>query len=436
MNTPRPPAVPVPGNAILSTSSVRGRMLAGAVALILLIAAAGIIGWTSIISLPLRGALLSVLLVAALICVTMVIHTGRSITVALEELRAHALQLGAGRLDARTRGAVPDEFRDLAGALNAAGQSLSNIVNVARSSSADVSTSAMELTGTAERISLAAGRTAAAMSDVAEGAAQQVSALRRVDDSLHVMRTSADAVRAGAAGVRDLAGGIERSATAKRVELDRALAILGDVRASVERAAAEVRVLDATAESINRFVAIVSRIAEQTNLLSLNAAIEAARAGAAGRGFAVVAEEVRKLAEQAQTAADDVVQLTGVVTSRVTSTTEAMRSGASRVGEIEKVSREIDVALSEIMQAAARTRLAALDVSVAADENATAVLEASAGISEAAHTAEGHAAAAEEASASTDEQSAACVQMSSASTTLQQGASRLTEIVSGLQTGA
>ena len=382
------------------------------------------------------GILVAVIAGAILLGVAIVATTVRSIATPLAELLSHAQALSAGRLDVRTGNDMPGEFRELAAAMNTTADSLSRIVDVATATAEDVSTSAHQLASAAEQISLASGQTASAMSEVTGGAADQVTALRSVDDALHVMRTRADSVRTGASQVRELAEGIEHSAREKRVEIDRALGILTEVRASVEHAAGEVRELNATAESINRFVAIVSRIAEQTNLLALNAAIEAARAGSAGRGFAVVADEVRKLAEQAQTAADDVVELTAVVTSRVGSTTLAMQAGAASVGEIERVSRDIDAALSTITDAAERTLLAAGDVTVAADENVSAVLEASTGISAAARTAEGHAAAAQEVSATTQEQSAACEEMSAASATLLKGASRLKEIVSGLRTRA
>ena len=145
------------------------------------------------------------------------------------------------------------------------------------------------------------------------------------------------------------------------------------MKSSVERAAEEIGHLNATVSDINQFVQSVSQIADQTNLLALNAAIEAARAGDAGRGFAVVADEVRKLAEQSQRAADDIVQMTTVVTARVTSSARAMESSAGRVIEIERVSRDIDAALRTISDAAERTRVAAVGVTGAAEANASAV---------------------------------------------------------------
>jgi methyl-accepting chemotaxis protein len=147
----------------------------------------------------------------------------------------------------------------------------------------------------------------------------------------------------------------------------------------------------------------------------------------------VVADEVRKLAEQAQKAADDIVQLTSVVSAKVASTTKAMQAGASQVGEIEGLSRDLDSSLATIVLAAERTLLASTQVSEAAEGNLHAVHAAAAGITQAARTAEGHAAAAQEVSASTEEQSASSEEMQSASATLLESALHLKSIVAGLR---
>src|SRR4051812_13713072 len=380
--------------------------------------------------------LVSVIIVATLIAIMIVMRTGSAVGRPLRALVKHAVQLSHGDLQQRTEGEMPGEFRPLADAMNHATIALARIAAGTAKTADEVAQSASDLASASKQISASAGEVADAVEEVSHGAESQVAQLRQVNEALDGIRTRGDNLVGGAQEVHTLASSIEAEAHEKRVEIDRALKILFDVRTIVEQAAGQVRELNTTASDINKFVVSVGRIAEQTNLLSLNAAIEAARAGEAGRGFGVVAGEVRKLADQTQAAADDVVKMTETVTMRVAATSKAMEQGVSQVGEIERVSRELDSALSTILAAAERTRAAASAVTTAATENARAVDSAAANLGLVARTAEGHATAAMQVSASTEEQSAACEQMSMASTQLFHGSHALRDLVGELKTEA
>jgi len=381
-----------------------------------------------------RGWLLVTIITLAVgFAIALVYGTMHSISHPLTILVQHANALSRGELATRTEDRMPEELQVLANAMNDTSRSLSSIVTGVARTSDGVAASVGQLAGVSEQISQSASQVASAMSDVSTGAEQQVDQLRDVDASLQDARVRAEHVVAGASEVNTLAQEIENSAESKRAQIDRALSILVEMRGTVQRAAAEVTTLNRTTAEINGFVTSVSQIAEQTNLLALNAAIEAARAGEAGRGFAVVADEVRTLAEQAQGAARDIVQLTQVVSSRVGSTSDAMEAGVSKVGEIERVSLELDSALTTITASAERTRLAAARVTDAANGNATSIMSAVQGIANISRTAEGHAEAAEEVCASAQDQSAACEEMNAASGELLAGSAKLRDLVRGLQ---
>lgn len=385
-----------------------------------------------------RSAMLVTVIAGALIlAIAIVLRTSDAIGKPLRMLLKHAMQLSRGNLQVRTRTAgLPTEFRTLGEAMNHASESLARIVLGAASTADDVARSAGELASASRQISDSAGQIADAVGDVSHGAESQVFQIRTVNNALDGIRSRAGEMVGGAEEVHALAGAIESEAEAKRGEMGRALAILLEVRDSVQQAAAEVSGLIVTAGEINDFVVSVSRIAEQTNLLALNASIEAARAGPAGRGFAVVATEVGKLAEQTQAAADDVVRLTEAVTTRVTTTSLAMENSAASVFEIERVGRELDSALTTIVAAAERTREAAAAVTALADHNMRAVEDAVTNLGLVTRTAEGQATAAMQVSASTEEQSAACEEMTSASSQLLQGSRELRGLVGELKTAA
>ena len=135
----------------------------------------------------------------------------------------------------------------------------------------------------------------------------------------------------------------------------------------VSTSADQVDTLGHRSEEIGQIVETIVNISGQTNLLALNAAIEAARAGEHGRGFAVVAEEIRKLAENSQDAAQHIAELIGTIQDETKKAVEAMhhgnkgvRQGADVVkdamGEFSQVTGMVDSMVEQMAQVADHIR--------------------------------------------------------------------------------
>lgn len=117
------------------------------------------------------------------------------------------------------------------------------------------------------------------------------------------------------------------------VHLDLSLKSLQDAFFTVSNT---VNSLVSKLESVNTITDSISQIATQTNLLSLNAAIEAARAGDAGKGFSVVAGEVRKLAENSKHSVEGITKILDDIKKDILDASKAMAAGGSAVDNQQK----------------------------------------------------------------------------------------------------
>ncbi len=142
-------------------------------------------------------------------------------------------------------------------------------------------------------------------------------------------------------GVKRVAKGTGELADTGRAGLGNMEGTMNQLAAATTSISSKLSVISENAGNINSVVTTITKVADQTNLLSLNAAIEAEKAGEYGLGFAVVAREIRRLADQTAVATLDIETMVKEMQSSVTAGvmemdkfSEEVKRGVKSVGEI------------------------------------------------------------------------------------------------------
>ena len=239
------------------------------------------------------------LLVSAVLALLAAIVSGllllRAMTRPIRAIVRSLKQLGGGDLSVRLDLQRKDEFGAIEQGFNQMAEELNVLVAQAQRSAVQMTTSVTEIAASAKQQQSTASETAATAKEIG-ATSREIAATSR-----ELVQTMGEV--SGTAEQTSVLAGSGQHGLARMEE------VMRQVTTAAETVNGKLAVLNEKAGNITQMVTTIVKVSDQTNLLSLNAAIEAEKAGEYGRGFAVVASEVRRLADQTAVASYDIEQM-------------------------------------------------------------------------------------------------------------------------------
>ena len=223
-------------------------------------------------------------------------------------------------------------------------QSLGNIVGRIRNSSDTMSANSYELNDTSSQTLAANNEISKAVEDVAEGSTGMASSISKINENLEEMSRETKDINESVNEIRNQTTAVQDSSKIMNDKIKSMQDSSHKMDDGISAISKRIETVNTTVDKVSNIVSVIEEISSETNLLSLNASIEAARAGDAGKGFAVVAQEIRVLSDNTNTELENIKQ---IISSLVEECRYCVQASGTIVEDNAKQKEEIKAVLDE-----------------------------------------------------------------------------------------
>lgn len=223
-------------------------------------------------------------------------------------------------------------------------QSLGSIVGKIRNSSDTMSSNSYELNDTSSQTLAANNEISKAVEDVAEGSTGMAASISKINENLLEMSNETKDINASVDEIKNQTVAVQDSSKIMNDKIKSMQDSSHKMDEGISAISKRIETVNTTVDKVSNIVSVIEEISSETNLLSLNASIEAARAGDAGKGFAVVAQEIRVLSDNTNTELENIKQ---IISSLVEECRYCVQASGTIVDDNAKQKEEIKAVLDE-----------------------------------------------------------------------------------------
>lgn len=226
-------------------------------------------------------------------------------------------------------------------------QSIGSIVGKIRNSSDTMSSNSYELNDTSSQTLAANNEISKAVEDVAEGSTGMAASISRINENLLEMSNETKDINVSVDEIKNQTVAVQDSSKIMNDKIKSMQDSSRKMDDGISAISKRIETVNKTVDKVSNIVSVIEEISGETNLLSLNASIEAARAGDAGKGFAVVAQEIRVLSDNTNTELENIKQ---IISSLVEECRYCVQASSIIVEDNAKQKDEIKAVLDEFSE--------------------------------------------------------------------------------------